>query len=404
MHRTKKFGTETAGSDENEHSSSMSRIESLNTELSKRSADLTVDLGISELRESKRGDKLHFYRHQVAGHYPIFWKSGVICKPIQKNELEFYKHVEENIPHLVPFIPRYLGVVTVNHYQLPPTPTDMKNDREVSKHTSETAEFNRFNQWGLRCHQKKKQALKNRSMINYIRLEDLTLPFSRPNILDLKIGTRVYGVGDDPKKVQRKIAKSAATTTKTLGLRLCGMQVYNSHDDGYTFRDKFYGRNLDENGLIHSIDEFFTNEKGHRKKILDNFITQILKLLTVISEQKSFQFFSSSLLFICEGCHPEDQKRLHGTIKNGDYDRVDLRFIDFAQAAVDTEKKGVDEGFLLGLQNIVDILRNVKEKDMTSQRSGNEPPVPVSLPNGENQGGKDTSETIEVVEKEGESV
>ena len=180
-------------------------------------------------------------------------------------------------------------------------------------------------------------------------------------------------------------------------------QIYNSHDDGYTFRDKFYGRNLDENGLMHSIDEFFTNENGLREKILDNFITQILKLLTVISEQKSFQFFSSSLLFICEGCHPEDQKRLHGTIKNDDYDRVDLRFIDFAQAAVDTEKKGVDEGFLLGLKNIVDIMRNVKE-DVTSQRSDNEPPVQVLVPNGERQGGKATSETIEVVEKEGELV
>mmetsp|Transcript_3891 Transcript_3891/g.5556 ORF Transcript_3891/g.5556 Transcript_3891/m.5556 type:complete len:412 (+) Transcript_3891:159-1394(+) len=333
---------------------------------------LSVEVGTSpkdSRKESKQNGKLAFFRHQVAGHYPIFWKSGVICKPIQKNELEFYKHIQAKIPELVPFVPRYLGVVNMDYGELPPTPTlergsSKKIGIKTAPRESESAEFNRFNSWGLRCHQKKKESLKNRPGIQYIRLEDLTLPFSRPNILDLKIGTRVYGVGDDPQKIKRKIQKSAQTTSRTLGLRLCGMQVYNTNDDGYKFHDKFFGRNLDEKGFQRCIEEFFTSANGHiRVKVMRKLASRIEMLLNVVSEQKSFQFFSSSLLFICEGCLPLEQKRLHGGIKNENYQRVDLRFIDFAQAATDTEKKGVDDGFLLGLRNIVKIMRGIATSD-----------------------------------------
>mmetsp|Transcript_21451 Transcript_21451/g.52558 ORF Transcript_21451/g.52558 Transcript_21451/m.52558 type:complete len:399 (-) Transcript_21451:560-1756(-) len=332
----------------------------------KRPSELEIDTSFDAAMhtdddESPENDKFAFYRHQVAGHYPIFWNAGVICKPIQKNELEFYRHIQTHLPTLVEFVPRYLGVKTMTYGQLPPTPTEQKDSRmDFGNQKSQTAEFNRFNQWGLRCHNKKKQDLKKSSNIRYIELEDLTLPFSRPNILDLKIGTRVYGVNDDPQKIKRKIEKSASTTSCSLGLRLCGMQVYNPVDDTYTFRDKFDGRNLDEKGFVNSIKQFFTCIDGQlRLTVIERLIERILKLVSVVSEQKSFQFFSSSLLFICEGCGPKDQKRLFGTVKNDNLQRVDLRFIDFAQAARDTEEKGVDKGFLKGLGNIVTILRNL---------------------------------------------
>jgi len=323
---------------------------------------LTID---TESLESKN-EKVQLYRHQVAGHYPIFWKSGVICKPIQKNELEFYQYISEHLKDIIPFVPRYLGVVTMNYGDLPPTPTELKTKDSAkteftSKQSSQTAEFNRFSSWGLRCQQKKKSALQRR-VVKYIKLEDLTMPFSRPNILDLKIGSRVYGVGDDPDKVKRKILKSAQTTSKSLGLRLCGMQVYNSEDDGYVFRDKFNGRNLDEKGFYAAIEQFFTHKGTLRVTVVSSFLRQIEKLLQVVTEQKSFQFFSSSLLFICEGCRPSDQKNLHGGVKNKDFERIDLRFIDFAQSARDTEKKGVDEGFLMGLGNILSHLKTLEAK------------------------------------------
>jgi len=138
------------------------------------------------------------------------------------------------------------------------------------------------------------------------------------------------------------------------------MQVYNSIDDGYKFHDKFFGRDLDNGGFEKCIKEFFSSQDGKlRIGVMESLIQRIEMLLKVVAEQKSFQFFSSSLLFICEGCLASDQKRLHGNVKNDNYQRVDLRFIDFAQAARDTERKGVDDGFLLGLRNIVKIMRRL---------------------------------------------
>mmetsp|Transcript_1973 Transcript_1973/g.2802 ORF Transcript_1973/g.2802 Transcript_1973/m.2802 type:complete len:394 (+) Transcript_1973:136-1317(+) len=328
-------------------------------------------------QDVKRND-IRFYRHQVAGHYPIFWKSGVICKPIQKNEHEFYLEVQKYAPQLVRFVPKYLGVVVMEYEELPQTPKGKSTPTKVSteekvKHGKkrENSDAYPFSQWGPHCHQKKRKAMQDRPTMRYIRLEDLTLPFSRPNILDIKIGTRVYGIGDDPQKIKRKIAKSASTTSHSLGLRLCGMQVFSSQQNTYTFRNKFYGRNLNESGLEEAIEEFFTHDGALRSRIVKHFLKQILELLDVVSKQKTFQFFSSSLLFICEGCQPTDQKRLHGGVKNGDFQRIDLRFIDFAQAARDIEKKGVDKGFLQGLQNIVSILRKLSEQERKRKRSVN---------------------------------
>lgn len=45
------------------------------------------------------------------------------------------------------------------------------------------------------------------------------------SILDLKIGTRQHGEHEPPSKIASKTAKCLSTTSASLGLRLCGMQV-----------------------------------------------------------------------------------------------------------------------------------------------------------------------------------
>ena len=61
-------------------------------------------------------------------------------------------------------------------------------------------------------------------------LEDLTLEFKSPSILDLKLGIRQF-VDDAPEEKKRSQSlKCQNSMTKSLGFRPCGMMVNNNVD------------------------------------------------------------------------------------------------------------------------------------------------------------------------------
>jgi len=56
-------------------------------------------------------------------------------------------------------------------------------------------------------------------------LENLSHPFLKPNILDVKLGTVLYDPGASPEKVERMKKAAADTTSLETGVRLTGFQV-----------------------------------------------------------------------------------------------------------------------------------------------------------------------------------
>ena len=142
-------------------------------------------------------------------------------------------------------------------------------------------------------------------------------------------------------------------------------QMYRADSKRYDYHDKYYGRSLNADGFKDALRNFFDNGYKYRTDILQPIISRLSKLQHVLSEQHSFRFYSSSLLIMYDGkehrqCQDSRSDRQHPKL-------MDVRIIDFAHS---TQKDisdgkvhdGPDTGFLLGLENLIKILGEIRDE------------------------------------------
>uniref|UniRef100_A0AAZ3NQF9 Kinase n=1 Tax=Oncorhynchus tshawytscha TaxID=74940 RepID=A0AAZ3NQF9_ONCTS len=165
------------------------------------------------------------------------------------------------------------------------------------------------NPWSLRCHRQQLSRMrsesKDRKLYKFLLLENVVHLFSYPCILDLKMGTRQHGDDASEEKAARQMQKCEQSTSATLGVRVCGMQVYQMDTGHYLCRNKYYGRSLSIEGFRHALHQYLHNGASLRKDLFEPMLCKLRSLKAILERQTTYRFYSSSLLIIYEGKEPE---------------------------------------------------------------------------------------------------
>ncbi|XP_053562833.1 inositol hexakisphosphate kinase 3 isoform X5 [Bombina bombina] len=234
-----------------------------------------------------------------------------------------------------------------------------------------------YNPWGLHCHRRHLSQMslefnKNQQH-RYLLLENVASKFSLPCILDLKMGIRQHGDDASDEKKARHMEKCAKSTSASLGVRICGMQVYQADVGQYLWRDKYYGRKLSIEGFRNALYQYLHNGYLLRNDLLEPIISQLKSLRSVIEGQGSYRFYSSSILIVYDG-EGTTRKNDHSFLQNKlassecqgmNSGKVDVKMIDFAHTIFKGSRncpamyEGPDQGYIFGLENLINILQSM---------------------------------------------
>uniref|UniRef100_A0A3Q0S2Q3 Kinase n=1 Tax=Amphilophus citrinellus TaxID=61819 RepID=A0A3Q0S2Q3_AMPCI len=248
----------------------------------------------------------------------------------------------------------------------------------------------KHNPWSLKCHQqhlqRMKENAKHRNQYKFILLENLTWRHTVPCVLDLKMGTRQHGDDASEEKKAVQIRKCQQSTSASIGVRLCGMQVYQSDTDQLIFMNKYHGRKLTLAGFKEALFQFFYSGRRLRHELLSPVLSRLREMQAALEACESYRFYSSSLLIIYDGdeeveveveveVEPEmdDDDEEVGEVAgalgfphNTRSSVVDVRMIDFAHTTCrhyredSVVHEGQDSGYIFGLQNLITIVSELE--------------------------------------------
>ena len=362
-------------------------------------------------------DNTSVFAHQVAGHTTEVLRrfQGKVLKPMVKEylffrELTLYEQMAQspfcdkynNLPRA--FVPEYSGVVMV---QL--------NSEETNRHSKEAAARVKKNREVTFAPQEKDlpvgiyqltQRVSN-SILLYIMnkmskispfkplsndfrialnipdgclphivLEDLTMNFHKPCVIDIKMGQQTYEPTASQIKKKREILKCPFQVDT--GFRITGMKVYNIKTKCYSYTDKQFGRSLRPDQIADGLAVFFNNGFYLRNDVLISTIQQLEKILTWFESQKCLHFYCSSILIIYDGnveigngdmLNTDDDDDeftrymklpLHPSNSSNGSDLVKVKMIDFAHTL--PSSGGIDTGYIIGLKNLISKLHIILDK------------------------------------------
>jgi len=188
----------------------------------------------------------------------------------------------------------------------------------------------------------------------YLLLQDVTVNFKKPCVIDLKMGFHTFEPDAPDQKKKRERQKYPQQ--EKFGFRIVGNRIYcpshrDADENGFVFYSKHVGRSLESyEALKDAFVTFFGLESvdrllPDRLKTISNILLKLRSLQHWFRDNKKFYFTASSLLIAYEG-----------DTEGSNPDMVTTRMIDFGRVR---RRKGGDQGYLKGLSTIVSLLEEI---------------------------------------------
>ncbi|KAL3427222.1 inositol polyphosphate kinase [Phlyctema vagabunda] len=325
------------------------------------------------------------YNHAVAGH------DGTLCdvdgelfiKPCTPTEIAFYQASVAEHEDFADFMPTFLGTLELGNEQVNGT-LEEQGAALIAKHS--IPEVVVPSKTGKRI-----------TTDTAVVLENAAHGFLHPNILDVKLGVRLWADDAHQDKKTRFDLVTQETTHKDLGFRIAGMRVWQGEgakgadidEDGYKIYDKNYGRfSITKENVEEAFKNFMFVESAGIDEELGSLVAQafyadVTRIQEILEGQES-RMFSASLLFVFEGngialrSAMEEASKPPPTNGNGNGSHAEedeeddeddeeeitgpkiyaVKVIDFAHAEW-TPGLGPDENALVGVRSVAKILKEL---------------------------------------------
>lgn len=286
-------------------------------------------------------------QHQVAGSsslLKVLQPEGLVCKPVVPRELWFYVTASQH-PRYKDLLAPFHGCVDLTHEDIKVAAGSVSMNALVTPWAKQMAK------------EKSRNPSEQHEAKKYMVLEDFTSKMKHPCVMDIKIGTRTHGVDASPSKAASQIKKCNATTSKPLGLRICGLQVYHP-SAGYKFMHKYEGRKLTEGMFPLAVQQFFFDGERLREEIIQEFLPKLQEVRQATASNQ-FNLYSTSLLLVYEGSQEDDAAESSAAVSQP-MERTRLCMIDFAHAfrRGDSDEPA-DDGYQFGIENFIGILETI---------------------------------------------